>query len=512
MIKKQIKLKKDINLELQDHQIKLISKLEQVYKKDDGWIIKNIDANKRIVYLENSMLTGENEPSKKTSEIIINLPVETKPSDDNKTREFLEKKYKGTKTPYMLEFDAYKKCAVLGNLTPQEFRVRRAIATALGVKEWDIKHLKTTNKGYLFIYDKYVPSKHEKKLSEVINYSIGKLGWYFDVNYETYEINIIKAELPKFDASYNPINTPNKENPFKVIVGIALGEKGQKNTLLECDFSDIQGLMISGLSGAGKTVFVNNLIFGWLNNGGNLALADMPNKAVDFEWCKNYVKPYHFGCNSRRGNLAVVKMVYDEGLKRGELLKQYGVKKWQELPDNVKKENPPVLLIIDELSGLFNTELQKPVGIPSAHPLMIEYNQDAFIVAQLKSFVTKIASQLRASGIRIVLANQQSQANSGISMPLKTNLANRVLLGGNSNQQARGHAFFNPDDVPEVPMYLRGEKVGVAEFESPLFRGVFKGFYAPDSEFIKHLSGVKTTNTPEPTVEQISKYAPLLEC
>jgi hypothetical protein len=523
MLKKQIKIKDSINLSDQEHLIKLMQKLEQAYKTNDGWVIKNIDINKRIAFLENSIISNEKEQKQK-EKITISLPLETKPSDANKIREFLEKKYKDTSTPYMLEFDAFKKTALLGNLSKNEFRVRLALATALSVKEWDIKQFRTTSKGYVFKFIDYMKNKerNDKKLTEAIEYSIGEVGWYFKVNYQTSEIEIIRAKLITFEKLYkSPLykGTPkNDKELFRLPIGIRLGGAGIPNSELYLDLSQNSALVL-GTAGSGKSVVLNNLIYQALSRGWQLAISDPQHKSVDYLWAKKFVKPYHFGgidrdmgAKSRRGNLTVAKMIYEEGFnKRGQLLKKYGAKMWQELPEKIRKENPPILFIIDELTAQFSMR-KKPAGLQKDDPIMIEWTTENRYVQDFVATVESIPAQLRFVGIRCVFATQVANTNTGISTQLRANASEKLLLGKSPSESQRNTGLSSPDTVPYVPFYIQeedGQKgVGVAELDETGDRCVFKGFFGDTSVFEKELKHLSITHNPEPTNEQLNKYAP----
>ena len=210
----------------------------------------------------------------------------------------------------------------------------------------------------------------------------------------------------------------------------------------------------------------------------------------------------------------MLRMVYEEGQRRAKLLAEHDVQKLQELPEAVQPN--PILVVLDEVTGMFALE-DVPKGIPKDHPLVQEALQKNLVIQMIKSTVAKIPAELRFVGIRIIVATQMAQANTGISVPLKTNLANRMLLGVNPNDAARGHAFLDPRSAPPVPEHIKaddkaGRGVGVAELEGqrPV---VFKSYFATTKDYQAYLDklGVATTSQPEPTPTQIAKHTPSLD-
>jgi len=265
-----------------------------------------------------------------------------------------------------------------------------------------------------------------------------------------------------------------------------------------------------------NSVSINGFIYGALAAGHELAVIDVPHKKADFEWMKPYVRDHGWGCDSLEQALTVVTLVYEEGQRRGKLFDEHGAKKWQDLPASVRAQNPIITLVVDELSGLL-TKDPIPKSLPKDHPMRVEAEMRAAAQDMLAVTLTKIPAEMRAAGIRLLYASQQAQSNTGIPPAIKLNIPNRVLLGANPSKQQRGHAFANPEKAPEVPEYIAEDEkasrgVGVAEFEgqAPV---VFKSYFAPDSDFDRHLRdlGVRRTTRPEPTAAQVERVVPRLD-
>lgn len=263
-----------------------------------------------------------------------------------------------------------------------------------------------------------------------------------------------------------------------------------------------------------NTVAINALIAGALARGWELCLGDVPHKALDFTWAKNYCRPGGWGCDSPEATLTMLKLVYQEKDVRSALLAKHGAQKLQDLPEHVRPK--PILIVLDEVTGMFALE-PVPKGVPKDHPLVQEPLAKNLIIQSTVATVAKIPAELRFVGIRVIIATQMAQQNTGIGVPLKTNLANRMLLGANPNEQARGHAFLDPRSAPLVPDNIKADRaasrgVGVAEFEGRP-ASVFKSYFATTEQYCDYLVRLRisTTPNPAPTPAQIAKHTPSLD-
>src|SRR5699024_4666891 len=265
-----------------------------------------------------------------------------------------------------------------------------------------------------------------------------------------------------------------------------------------------------------NSVLINGFIYAALTSGHQISVIDVPHKKADFEWMKPYVREHGWGCDSLEQTLAVVNRVYEDGEHRGRLFDEYGVKKWQDLPADVRKEVPIHTLIVDEMSGLL-TKDAIPKSLPKDHPMRLEAEQNAAMKDMLTIMLTKIPAEMRAAGIRVLYATQQAQSNLSIPPSIKINIPNRILLGANQSKQQRGHAFATPEKTPWVPEYIiedanASRGVGVSEFEGAP-PAVFKAFYASDTSFIDGLekARVRKAKRPEPTAAMIDAVLPTMD-
>lgn len=488
----------------------------QIAKNLPGFELDSIDLDEGVAHVSKqttiTKVVAPTERGGKTFE--LGLPRGVKPADGDKFADKFEDANPGY---VMTTFEPFRGFAVMTRLSADEIRARAAIAGALSVKPWDVQVSARKGGGFkVQLPNNYVPSKHKTKLEEVASVVIGKPGWYVKVNTRDLTAEIIPAELPTFPAAYPyPFDAPTSD-PFSIPIGMDLGGEGRPNTPLDLRLADSAGFLGQGLAGAGKSVMVNAIVYGALARGHQLAILDVPHKAVDFEWVKPWVRENGWGCESTAAAVTVAQLVYTEGRRRGQVLRQHGVQKWQDLPAAVRRTMPIITLVADELTGLFAAD-PIPKSLPKDHPVRLEAEQRAAERDLLRAVITKIPAEMRAAGIRLVLATQQAQSNTGIPPSVKINLPNRVLLGAQATKQARGHAFANPDAVPWVPEWIAEDEkaakgVGVAEFEGQSST-VFKAYYASTDEYQRRLRalGVPQATNPEPTAEQIAKFVPRLD-
>ena len=229
---------------------------DQVAQKvGPGFRIVNFDPETSQITLERgrSMTQVTDEvgvPRKKVS-----LRAGMKPSDGDREAARLEDQYPGF---YMTSFEPYLQSAILEKLTDDMLRARVAVATAMGVKPWDVKVAPRRGGGVVLGLPKsYVPSKHDEKLDEVATRVVGEDGWYVKVNTRTLDAEIIPAEPPTFPGAIPypfkakvPTKTPER---LQLPLGEILPERAEHDRqTLHLDLDASPHTAINGISGAGK--------------------------------------------------------------------------------------------------------------------------------------------------------------------------------------------------------------------------------------------------------------------
>jgi len=428
---------------------------------------------------------------------VVSIPSGTKPTEAEGIAARLQEMYPGY---YLSDFNPHLGRAQLTKMTLDEVRVREAIATAIGVKPWDLKVKGTRRGGYdVRLPSSYMASKHDEKIQEVAETVAGEFGWYWEADPVTLKGNIVPSVPPTFPPSIGypmellPKPSPGVVNPIPF--GMALADRGdEENEVLWLRLEDAPHGQVGGTSGSGKSVTLNSIIAGALAAGAELAIADVPAKAVDYELWRPFVRPGGWGCESFEENAVMLQELYNEGNRRAETLKRYGAKKLTELPPDILKAMPPVLIICDEVTGLFAPANERPPkGLPSDHPLVIEAEAKATASAMIQSYIQKIAAEQRFVGFKLILSTQVASTATGIGTALRTNLGQKVLLGARATDGNRKLILADVSSAPEIPKHIQQAEglipkgVGVAELEAQRPR-VFKSFYASEKDFIRELN------------------------
>jgi hypothetical protein len=441
----------------------------------------------------------------------VRLARGTKPADGDRLAAKLAEQNPGYE---MTAFEPFLGRATLGRLDEATSRCRSAVAVALGVKPWSVRARPRTGGGFdLALPESYSPSRHDRKLAEVATTVVGGDGWYVDADPRTLTASIIPAEPPTFPAVLPyPLDLLGRGDPTRLRLGRALPAPGHRDgPEVQIDWSAQSFVLLAGMSGSGKTNLLNAAIAGALADRAELAILDLPSKSVDFLWCKPFVRPAGWGCDSPEAAVTVLGMILAEGQRRARVLARAGVVNWLELPPENRFR--PILLVVDEASGLLLPD-RTPAGIPKDHPLALEAAN--LLKAALASSINKIIAELRFVGVRMLLASQVTNNSTGIGPSLKSKIGHKILQGANPSRTARTQAFSDESAVPVVPANVRADPdaakgTGVAELEGsePV---VYKAYFATTSDYSAALTrlGVPTADAPAPTAEQIARHSPVL--
>lgn len=423
----------------------------------------------------------------------------------------------------MTSYDPHLGKAILTRMTPEEVRCRSALSVSMGVKTWEVQVASREDGGFsVRLPKKYVGSKHDVKISEIATDVVGADGWYVSINAAKLTAEIIPSEPPTFEAvipyafSAKVVTFQQDRSAWaKIPLGEKLGQNGQKGSVLSVDLDADPHTQISGTSGAGKSVTLNALITGVLARGAELAIIDVPAKSVDFMWCKKWVRDGGWGCDTIIHGATALALIYEEGQRRAEILKHEGATKWAELADPEAHNIRPLIVIVDEVTGLFVLD-EVPKGLPKGHELLMEIQEGNLHRNLIKSYIGKIAAELRFVGVHIVVASQVASTTTGMPTSIRLNLANKILLGTKPTDGNRNLALNDSASVPQVPGNIQNDRsagrgVGVFEFAGQV-PGVFKSFYASTSQFAEWLSAkdLPETERPAPNGTEIARLIPSL--
>lgn len=457
----------------------------------DGWIVEAIDMEAKIAYLARHTTLTEVE-AENSSKKLVRLASDVGVNDGARIDQMMKDQHPGWT---MTQFSPLTGRAVLKRMNDKELRARSALAVALGVGKtpWDVQVTQESPSQYTIVVPvSYVPSKHDGKLLEVAQTAIGEEGWYVRINPKTLTGVVAEGAKPSVPllapTPTLPVGTKlSDKERWRLPIGVSMEIGDKKSEQVYLDLSDNVGVLLVGTAGAGKSVTINDVIAAALERDWMLAIGDVPAKEVDFTWCAKYCQPGWYGGKSKRETVAVAEQVYRLGMERKKLLEEYDVTKVNDLPASVRPA--PVLFVVDEYTGLMAT-VKPDNALRKMRPeAWLEQASDYAATKQLEQTVTKIAAELRFVGVRLLIATQQAQSNTGVSVPLKNNLPNRLLMGVRANKTARGHAFANPEDAPHIPDRIVADKkmglgVGIAEMSGmPQPFTIFKSYFADVSEY-----------------------------
>lgn len=491
----------------------------------EGWTMESADLVKGVAVLTRKSTAEAPTDGSNSNVRIERLPLTAKPTDGEKFSNILAEKL-NTKDArggwVMTDYDPWTNKAEMTRLSPEEVRCRGALAVALSAKPWEVKVKKTADGGFMVNLPRtYVPSKHDVKIDEVVTTAVGKYGWYVQTDAPKLTARIIPADPPTFPSAIPfPFSAklPSSTTPnfwAKIPLGEKLGGRGIRGGELCVDLLASPHTQLSGTSGAGKSVTLNTIVAGALARGFELAIVDVPAKSVDFQWCKQWVRDGGWGCDSILHGATTLAMVYEEGQRRADVLKQYGATKWSELNNPASFGIRPLLVIVDEVTGLFTLD-EVPKGLPKGNELLLEIQERNLWRNLIKSYIAKIAAELRFVGVHIVVSSQVASTTTGMPTAIRLNLANKVLLGSKPTDGNRALALNDAGSVPYVPSNIQTDAdvsrgVGVFEFDGQE-PGVFKSYYASTGQFQKWLSSLNlpATNQPSPTASDIAKHIPSL--
>jgi hypothetical protein len=479
-----------------------------------GFEIQHIDPVERVAVATRQVsITEVTVAAKNKDSFEVRLARGTKPADGDKVAAKLEDQSPGH---YLTGFEPFLGRATLTKMTDERARCRGACAVALGVKPWDIQVTSRKDGGFdLTLPRSYVGSKHDDKLMEVAATVVGSDGWFVRTNAAKLTASIIPSAPPTFpEVVPTPMAALGKD-PDRTPIGMKLPLPGEEiGDILFLDWAASAHLLLAGTPGAGKSVTLNAMIADQLASGSELVIADDPGKAVDFLWCKDFVRDGGWGCDSDRAAVATLALVYIEGQRRAKVLGESGYVNWLDMPKG--QRFTPIFVVVDEVSALLVTD-KIPSGVPKTHPLVQEMLESNLMKVQLASYISKIVAELRFVGVRMVLSTQVTNNNTGVPPSLKAKIGAKLLAGSNPSKSARVQSFSDESAVPTVPENVksggkRARGVGAADLEGQA-PSIYKSYFASTQDYKAKLEalGAPKTHQPAPTSAQIAKYTPSLD-
>ncbi|OZB80767.1 MAG: hypothetical protein B7X41_17500, partial [Microbacterium sp. 14-71-5] len=254
----------------------VLDKLATAGEQGVGWMVQSFDPDTGTLTLYRQSAVTQVKKTSRRDYREVALQPGTKPADGEKVAAQLESdpQHAGY---YLTKFEPYLGTATLSRMTLDARRARGAVATALGVKPWDVQVKPRAGGGFeLGLPPSYVPSKHDDKLQEVAEI-LGQFGWYFSGDAAKLTGEVVPAEPPAFEpvyefdfASLPPRPNVLDEDLWRLPLGVALGGRGAPNIPVQVSFDDAVGTLTVGLAGSGKSVRTQCLVFSALARGWEL--------------------------------------------------------------------------------------------------------------------------------------------------------------------------------------------------------------------------------------------------
>lgn len=206
--------------------------------------------------------------------------------------------------------------------------------------------------------------------------------------------------------------------------------------------------LFSGLTGSGKSIVLQNVIFAALLQGHHVYVMDPTKGGVDFGFAKAYIAAM---TGDVYESAAIMRYIYDEIKRRKDLVASYGVEKLANLPSEIRP--PRILVVLDEFTSLMEQEKPPPKSgnheAEMAREEMMRLNSQKQVIGEMTG---KIAREARSVEITLMLGTQKLSSAVLDGIPgagdLKTNLARSVL--GPTTLAERQVALRSPYDAPSI--------------------------------------------------------------
>ena len=110
---------------------------------------------------------------------------------------------------------------------------------------------------------------------------------------------------------------------------------------------------------------------------------------------------------------ATLQHILDLSAVRANVINQYGKENWWGLPEDVRKQYPPILLVCDEIAQ-WAAPLTVPPGLSKDNPTRIKAEYEKGIRAMNYMALLKICQTVRFSGIFFLYAAQSATSQNGL--------------------------------------------------------------------------------------------------
>lgn len=208
--------------------------------------------------------------------------------------------------------------------------------------------------------------------------------------------------------------------------------------------------LVSGGSGTGKTILLNNFILHALNHPNQIKICAIDTKRVEFSFLKDYPENlYGLATNLEDSFKLLAKLQKTLEFRYLEMEEQ-GVNFFTDLKQNQKTflEEPAIIVVIDELANL----LGKAYGDDEA---VKAWNKKT---TKISKMIYDLSRKGRAAGIYLVISTQRPD-NTIVSGELKANLDNRIAVSRLDKETSR--LILGTDLATQTPLKTGRSLLGV---------------------------------------------------
>lgn len=186
-------------------------------------------------------------------------------------------------------------------------------------------------------------------------------------------------------------------------------------------------VLLSGETGAGKSVVAQDLLYGFLAHGADAYVIDLMTGGADYAFAKGHLKA--LACTQIEA-VRALEAVFEEVRRRWSVIAGHGAGSYRDLPPEVRPR--PILVLVDEVTPL---PCLPPMPPGTGSP------EGATVITAL---IGRLVREARSAGVTVLLTAQDVRG----WISVKANTAHMLL--GAASHEARMRALSGPDDAPAV--------------------------------------------------------------
>lgn len=447
-----------------------------------------IDEDRRIAVLKDASVASISRND--NGSFRVNLtPDQSKPSKGAEVASVYERRSPGYR---MTEFHPYAGWMLMERLDDELTVARGQIAEYLRVNPWDVKVERMREGGLRLTFQKPFVYKEERDGANLQRAAaaVGHEGWWADVDAKNGTATIHPGEPATFLKThpypFRLLGDPECRDrmPYGVLLPRSGGDEYEYGFI---DWTKGSFLLLGGEPGMGKSVYVNSLLAQIIAQRPELSIIDLPNKSTDYYWCRPWVTPGHWGCESVTQAAGVMNRLAWE-IEHGERAKAWQRNAWQnwlDIPAWAKERFPLHYIIVDEYSSLVD-EAKVAGDIPNPErklPAVFERLFNGQAEYDIRKMLVRLLRTARAQGYRMIVVSQTISEKSGLGPNVRDLFPHHCVMGASPSESMMKGAFHDLPSIPEVPrrVFEDGATVGVGRMEPSGAKGlVFKTAYAGD--------------------------------